>query len=80
MDFRVRLLADFVAVWLVALVAVAVFVAVVLGDVALRGVAVLAGTDFGCYGEGHLRFSSSNSDHLLNEACNKLKQLTLEYV
>ena len=44
------------------------------------GVAVLAGTAFGCYGEGHLRFSSANSDHLLNEACNKLKQLTLEYV
>lgn len=44
------------------------------------GVAVLAGTAFGCYGEGHLRFSSANSDDLLNEACNKLKQLTLEYV
>ena len=44
------------------------------------GVAVLAGTAFGCYGEGHLRFSSANSDDLLNEACSKLKQLTLEYV
>ena len=44
------------------------------------GVAVLAGTAFGCNGEGHLRFSSANSDALINEACRKLKQLTLEYV
>ena len=44
------------------------------------GVAVLAGTAFGSYGEGHLRFSSANSDALINEACSKLKQLTLEYI
>ena len=44
------------------------------------GVAVLAGTAFGSYGEGHLRFSSANSDTQINEACNKLKQLTLNYV
>ncbi len=44
------------------------------------GVAVLAGTAFGCYGEGYLRFSSANSDDLINEACSKLKQLTLEYI
>ena len=43
------------------------------------GVAVLAGTAFGCYGEGYLRFSSANSNALINEACSKLKQLTLEY-
>ncbi len=44
------------------------------------GVAVLAGTAFGCYGEGHLRFSSANTEALINEACVKLKQLTFEYV
>ena len=44
------------------------------------GVAGLAGTAFGAYGEGYLRFSSANSDSLIEEACNKLKQLSLIYL
>ena len=43
------------------------------------GVAGLAGTAFGTYGEGYLRFSSANSDALIQEACNRLRKLSLLY-
>ncbi len=44
------------------------------------GVAGLAGTAFGTYGEGYLRFSSANSDALIQEACNRLRKLSLLYL
>ncbi len=44
------------------------------------GVAALAGTAFGTYGEGFIRFSSANSDILIQEACDKLEQLCHNYM
>ncbi len=44
------------------------------------GVAGLAGTAFGAFGEGYIRFSSANSDTLIKEACCKLRQLSLNYL
>ena len=43
------------------------------------GVASIAGTAFGAYGEGYIRFSSANSDALIQEACDRLRQLSLCY-
>ena len=44
------------------------------------GVAGLAGTAFGTYGEGYLRLSSANSETLIEEACKRLMQLSLNYL
>jgi aspartate/methionine/tyrosine aminotransferase len=38
------------------------------------GVACLAGTAFGCYGEGYLRFSFANSIENINEAVRRIKE------
>jgi len=49
-----------------------------LADVLLEqaGVACLAGTSFGEFGEGYLRFSTANSLENLNEAMNRIEQWT----
>ena len=45
------------------------------------GVATLAGTAFGSSGgEGYLRLSSANSDDLINEACDRLKQFAFSRI
>ncbi|MDC3311656.1 pyridoxal phosphate-dependent aminotransferase [Alphaproteobacteria bacterium] len=44
------------------------------------GVAGISGTAFGSFGEGYLRLSSANSDALISEACDRLKQLANGYL
>ena len=39
------------------------------------GVAVIAGTSFGAYGEGYLRFSYANSTENIVEACRRIREI-----
>ena len=42
------------------------------------GVACIAGTSFGGYGEGYARLSCANSDEAITEAVHRLKQMLSE--
>jgi bifunctional pyridoxal-dependent enzyme with beta-cystathionase and maltose regulon repressor activities len=41
----------------------------------LAGVACLAGTGFGPYGEGHLRFSYANSREIISRALERMDEI-----